>query len=80
MYKKSRKYKNCAKGLADIKDCVQVKACDAGFIPKGLQLRDSNGKLVQVTFDDICNIDAISEQDIDDMLFILHTFNIPLKG
>ena len=77
--KKSQQYKNIAKGLNDIKASVEEKAQNIDMKPVGLQLRDKNGKLIKIAFEEDTG-DKVTEQDIDEMLFILDAFNIPHKG
>ena len=78
-YKKSQRYKKRANNLSNMKDVINSSVEGTGFTPVSLKLRDSAGKIVTLSFEDGLG-DEVTAQDIDEMLFILDTFNIPLKG
>ena len=43
-------------------------------------MRDGNGKLLTISFQDDTSNEEVTQEEIDEMLFILDTLNIPVKG
>ena len=78
-YKKSQYYKNRQQVLTNLKSTVNETTEGSDIKPVRLTVRDGNGKLVTISFQDDISDDAVTQEEIDEMLFILDTFNIPVK-
>ncbi|XP_072046040.1 uncharacterized protein [Amphiura filiformis] len=78
-YHQAQKYRLRRRSIAQIKETVEEMANDAGFTPVSLTMKDQDGKLIKIYFGDE-SVEEMTEEEIEEMLFILDSFNIPLKG
>ncbi len=80
-HKKSQRYKIRANNIKEMKNMVERKANDSGFIPVQLDVQDESGNLMKISFGDNDSKEGkVSEDDLEEMLFILDSFNISHKG
>ena len=80
-YKKAHKCRHRTNSINRIKSTFEEMVTDAGFTPVSFTMKDKEGKIITVSFADIgLHDEEVSEEEIEEMLFILDAFNIPLKG
>nr|XP_054750436.1 LOW QUALITY PROTEIN: uncharacterized protein LOC129256207 [Lytechinus pictus] len=77
-YTPSQKYRHQANALKEFKSTVQEGAKNAGFTPIKIEIQNDKAKTINLIFEE--REGPITETDIDEMLFILDSFNIPQKG
>ncbi|XP_033095868.1 uncharacterized protein LOC117100328 [Anneissia japonica] len=80
-YKQAQQYRNRSSNIKTIKKNVEDMANDAGFILLDLKMKDRKGKLINVAITDENEEDNNDlEKEIAEMVFVLDTFNISIKG
>ena len=81
-YSKAQQYRHRSKAKNDIFTSVDSAFRNGGMTPVCLSMKDENGKLIKLRFSDESSdveTEAVADEDIEEMLFILDSFNIPIK-